>query len=255
MRSSWVIPAVILFAAAGLAEDPKPAAVAEATVVVPGGRFWMGCHEAVDAECADDEKPAREVDVAEFRIDRTEVTAAGYRACVAAGACVPAPAAPECTSSSRDTDEHPVNCVTWEEAGAYCAWAKGRLPREAEWEKAARGTDRRKYPWGNQGIPEAGRVANICDAACSLRWRLESYDDGFATTAPVGTYPEGASPYGALDMGGNVWEWTAELYGETASRVIRGGSWNNQARNTRTSIRSGFRPEARAPTVGFRCAY
>lgn len=224
-------------------------------VTVPAGSFWMGCNESVDDQCADDEKPGRELHVDTFRIDRTEVTAARYEKCVAAEACAAAPEAEECTSSGPAFAEHPVNCLTWEEATAFCRWAGGRLPSEREWEKAARGTDRRKHPWGNDGIPAAGLVANICDTHCTLSWRLEGYDDGYAQTAPVGRFPAGASPYGALDMGGNVWEWTADTYGETTSRVIRGGSWNNQARNTRTSIRTSFRPEARAATVGFRCAY
>lgn len=231
------------------------AASAADTVAVPGGPFRMGCNPEVDDQCADDEKPGREVDVAAFAIDRLEVTAARYRDCIASGRCPELPAAPECTASDQMRAGHPVNCLTWEEAGAFCAWAGGRLPTEAEWEKAARGADGRKYPWGNRGLPEAGRVANVCDASCPLAWRLAEYDDGFAATAPAGSFAAGASPYGALDMGGNVWEWTADVHAGGPARVIRGGSWNNQARNTRASMRSGLRPEARAPTVGFRCAY
>jgi len=243
-----------MVATVALAADPSATAPAN-TVAVPSGSFWMGCNEVVDDECADDEKPGREVTVAAFRIDRTEVSARRYAECVAADACAAAPTAPECTAADSTTAEHPINCIDWSEAKAFCTWAGGRLPSEAEWEKAARGSDRRKYPWGNTAIPEAGRVANICDATCSLKWKLESYDDGFAETAPVGSFPTGASPYGVLDMGGNVWEWTADTYAETTSRVIRGGSWNNQARNTRVSIRTSFRPEARAATVGLRCVY
>lgn len=231
------------------------AASAADTVAVPGGPFRMGCNAEVDDQCADDEKPGREVDVAAFAIDRLEVTAARYRDCVASGRCPELPAAPECTASDPARAGHPVNCLTWDEAGAFCAWAGGRLPTEAEWEKAARGADGRKYPWGNRGLPEAGRVANVCDASCPLAWRLAGYDDGFAATAPAGSFAAGASPYGALDMGGNVWEWTADVHAGGPARVIRGGSWNNQARNTRASMRSGLRPEARTATVGLRCVY
>lgn len=252
---AWWPPVAAQERASAAAAPDASVVTADPTVAIPAGPFWMGCNEAIDHECADDEKPGREVDVAAFRIDRTEVTAARYRRCVDAEACAPAPIASECTASSRDTDNHPVNCLTWEEARTFCVWADGRLPTEAEWEKAARGDDRRKFPWGNHEIPAAGQVANICDVSCSLKWRLESYDDGHAETAPVGEFPAGASPFGVLDMGGNVWEWTADAYMDTPSRVIRGGSWNNQARNTRTSIRTSFRPDARAATVGFRCVY
>jgi len=223
------------------------------TVEVPAGEFWMGCNEASDAQCADPEKPGRKVVVGAYRIDRTEVTVARYHGCVAAGACTPAAVAPECNADAVGMAAHPINCVDWQQATTFCAWAGQRLPTEAEWEKAARGTDGRKFPWGNTDLPAAGKVANICDVACDLQWKLADYADGFAATAPVGTYPAGASPYGAADMGGNVWEWTADAYGDTPARVIRGGSWNNQARNARTSMRSGFTASALAPTVGFRC--
>jgi formylglycine-generating enzyme required for sulfatase activity len=251
MSRWWCLGAVL----AGLAIAVVASAGDTDSVTVPGGPFWMGCNPEVDDQCADNEKPGREVDVAAFAIDRREVSAARYGECVAGGACRDAPAAPECTASDPARADHPVNCLIWEEAAAFCAWAGGRLPTEAEWEKAARGSDRRKYPWGNQGMPAAGRVANICDVACTLAWRLAEYDDGFAATAPTGSFPAGASPYGVLNMGGNVWEWTADAWGAGPERVIRGGSWNNQARNTRVSMRSGLRPEARAPTVGLRCAY
>ena len=224
-------------------------------VSVPAGRFWMGCNEEVDTECWDDEKPGRTVEVAAFQIDKTEVTVAAYRACVSAGKCSPPSTGNACTWDQSGKEQHPVNCVDWAQAQAYCAWAGKRLPTEAEWEKAARGTDRRKYPWGNQGYKTAGRVANIADETSGLAWKLDGYDDGYSQTAPVKSYPDGASPYGALDMVGNVWEWTADWYDSGRKyRSVRGGSWYSYPWLARASFRDWFSPAFRYDYLGFRCA-
>jgi formylglycine-generating enzyme required for sulfatase activity len=210
-------------------------------VEVPAGLFFMGCNERVDRECYDNEKPGRRVYAGAFAIDRMEVTVEDYGACVRAGGCPEPPAVGSCNWNAPGRERHPINCVDWKEARAYCAWAGKRLPTEAEWEKAARGTDGRKYPWGNLGLERAGRVANLSGGA-----------DGYSGTAPVGSYPEGASPYGALDMVGNVWEWVENPFGE--GRAGRGGSWSTGPRDVRASRRVWGVPAARGVDVGVRCA-
>jgi formylglycine-generating enzyme required for sulfatase activity len=215
----------------------------------------MGCNEEVDSECDGDEKPGRNVQVAAFQIDKTEVTVAAYRECVEAGSCSrPATDRAACTWDQSGKEQHPINCVDWEQAKAYCQWADKRLPSETEWEKAARGTDRWKYPWGNQGYKTAKRVANIADETSGLQWKIDGYDDGHSETAPVGSYLDGASPYGALDMVGNVYEWTSDWYdSERTYRSVRGGSWDSFPWRARASYRFGFTPAERY-NLGFRCA-
>ena len=170
-----------------------------AMVYVPVGDFTMGLVEG-DSDARDEELPQHTVTLDAFWIDRTEVTNAQYEKCVTAGACD----APEKTkSNTRDSyygnslyDDYPVIYVTWYDAEDYCEWAGKRLPREAEWEKASRGTDGGEYPWGN-GSPSA---------------TLANYGANEGDTTEVGSYAGGASPYGPLDMAGNVWEWVADWY-------------------------------------------
>ena len=268
------------------------------TVVIPGGQFWMGCNVALDAECDDNDQPGGLRDHDPFAIDRTQVTVAQYRRCVEHGACssegleIPVRRGEEqadwthqCNWGRPGRAQHPINCVSWHQARAYCEWRNARLPSEAEWEKAARGTDGRKYPWGNLGYGSVG-VANIADET-ARRYDpdlevAEGYEDGFYTTAPVGSFPKGASPYGLVDMIGNVWEWTADRYdeevevakpltrlvnlvfrggigagaasGSEVERVVRGGSWKNPPQVARISRRAKDRPTDRYGNVGFRCA-
>ena len=159
-------------------------------VSVPAGPFMRGCNAALDSLCETDESPYTSITLSAFQIDRTEVTFANWSACVAASACA---AAPDPGSTDR-----PVS-VPHAQAIAYCAWAGKRLPTEAEWEKAARGTDGRTYPWGSTNLDCTH--ANI--GGCG------------GTVHAVGSLPLGVSPYGALDMLGNVWEWVADSYDST----------------------------------------
>lgn len=249
-------------AAHGLGDTSLRPADGMPMVYVPGGEFKMGRPWSLA-----DRKHAVELD--SYWIDQTEVTNAHYRRCVEAGAC----RAPTACSWGEPTyddvakADHPALCVAWHEARAYCAWAGGRVPTEAEWEYAARGPDSAIYPWGDEFD---GTKLNSCDANCPHEdHSVKDYDDGYARTAPVGTYPEGASWCGALDLAGNVWEWVADWHGsypltrqtnpagpESGSeRLIRGGSWfeNNEYRFLRADNRHPFEPRATHDVIGFRC--
>ena len=221
---------------------------------VPAGEFIMGSRER---EGLDDEQPQHTVHVDDFWIDRTEVTNEQYRRCVDADAC----RASDYANYDRYNDpRQPVVGVDWPDARAYCQWLgegtgqEYRLPTEAEWEKAARGTDGREYPWGDVFD---GRTLNSCDVNCEFVWKDREADDGYQYTAPVGSYPAGASPYGALDMAGNVGEWCSTLYADypydpddgredleaEGMRVVRGGSWGGYWGLARCASREGYVPD------------
>ena len=231
-------------------------------VFVPAGDFLMGSVKD-EPNVSDDEKPQHTVYLDSFWIDRYEVTNVQYKRCVDAGKCQP----PKQTGSTTRAsyygnalfDNYPVIWVSWGDANAYCQWAGKKLPTEAQWEKAARDTDGRVYPWGNdfdQSRVNAGYIRG--------------------DTTEVGSYPNGESPYGALDMAGNVWEWVADWYDETyysrleqsqnsppknpqgpssgQSRVRRGNSWGFGTVEVRAANRDRFDPTESANDVGFRCA-
>jgi formylglycine-generating enzyme required for sulfatase activity len=209
---------------------------------VPGGEFPMG------SEIEPDEMPQHMVDVASFWIGQTEVTNAQYARCVEAGECT-APRNDEWSDAAKAT--HPVTYVDWSQASAYAAWVGGRLPTEAEWEKAAHGTETRNFPWGDAVTDEQ-------------RLNFNSPQGPVA----VGSYPAGASPYGALDMAGNVEEWVADWYapdyyseapyanptGPADGRfhIVRGGSYTSSRGDVRTTKRGRALPDSAFPGVGFR---
>jgi formylglycine-generating enzyme required for sulfatase activity len=195
-----------------------------------------------------DEARAPEVDLPTLAIDRLEVSQADYRACVTAGRC-PRQDRAGCSYGDGSTPgasdwavleaaDHPVVCVTFAQAEAYCAWAGGRVPTEVEWERAARGDDRRLFPWGDDWRPDA------------LNWGDDGKVDGALLTAPVGSYPGGASPFGALDMVGNVWEWA-----RGDSPVIRGGGFAAKPLAQRVTKRVRYDGARAYPNVGLRCVY
>ena len=253
-------------------------------VYVPAGEFEMGSTDSdVDAALAlcnqycgnrqrdalDDEQPVHVVSLGAFWIDRTEVTNEQFRECVELGVCE---APPSCgwgkpTFGDSSKSGHPVVCVDWHNATAYCEWAGARLPTEAEWEYAARGPRALAFPWGSQFD---GSRLNYCDVRCTYDVKDERYDDGFPQTAPVGSYPTGASWCGAVDMAGNVWEWGQDWYdwryyrvspstnpegpssGEV--RIVRGGSWFNVPLVVRSARRDWKAPNDTRLNLGIRCA-
>lgn len=235
---------------------------------VPGGSFMMG-----DAEGDPNEAP-KWVTVAPFRIMREEVTNAQFAAFVERsghvtdaersgagyvwngrwrlreGADWRHPHGPE--SGIEGAAAHPVVQVSQADAAAFCRHYGLRLPSEEEWEFAARGLDRRRFPWGNEA-PQAGeaRRANFGTIACCA----PDESDGYLKIAPVGRFPNGASPFGLLDMAGNVWEWTASAFpGRPGEVALRGGGWGNNPYCLRVSYRHPNPPDIGLDMVGFRCA-
>lgn len=229
--------------------------------LIAAGEFLMGS-DSSDTEANSDEKPQHSVYVDSFWIDKTEVSNSQYNKCVEAEVCRPSGA----LTSIFTPAELPVVGVSWAQANTYCRWVGGRLPTEAEWEKTARGTDGRLYPWGDDFD---GSRLNYCDANCIADWRDATANDGYRYTAPPGSYPAGASPYGVLDMSGNVWEWTADWYAPDSyknsiyrnptgpesglQRVVRGGSWYYYGKNLRAAKRHKDTPVTQHDNIGFRC--
>ncbi len=253
------------------ASTPTP--VPTDMVLIPAGEFLMGSLPDSSGlpgldrnpQPEGDEFPQRTVFLPEFRIDRTLVTNVRYRECVNAGTCVSQSGGDRNYHNGPAFDNYPVTYVSWDDALAYCQWAGKRLPTETEWEKAARGTDGRIWPWGNalKDNPSAPvQRANVGDS------------DAGGNPTPVDAYPNGASPYEALDMAGNVWEWVNDWYkfdyyagrpdpdssptgpteGEsTGLKVIRGGSFETVGVDARTTERNAVSPSP-SFDIGFRCA-
>ncbi len=238
-------------------------------VYIPAGEFMMGCAPH-DSECGSDEKPYHKVYLDAYYIDKHEVTVAEYKKCVDAGVCNEPETGGYCNWGVSGRDNHPINCVSWNDADAYCRWAGKRLPTEAEWEKGARGTDGRIYPWGNEFDCHKGNFDDETTIDDSYTVPGGSNCDGYNTTSPVCSFPAGNSPYGLCDMSGNVWEWVQDWYGQEyyssspssnptgpssgKLRVRRGGSWRFDFPVLfRSSDRIRFNPVLRPDDYGFRC--
>jgi formylglycine-generating enzyme required for sulfatase activity len=225
---------------------------------IPAGSFTMGC-VAGDSSCTDDEKPAHRVTISRgFWMDVTEVTVGTYRTYTqATGRSAPPPA------GFSQNEDHPVVHVSWDDASAFCRWAGGRLPTEAEWEYAARGgREGQIYPWGNVLAHDDANYGK--DSCCG---GLAQGRDGWEFTSPVGSFA--ANGYGLVDMAGNAWEWVGDWYASNfygsspgtdpqgprngTSRVLRGGSWGNAPWNLRVSYRSDGGQSDRGDLIGFRC--
>lgn len=254
-------------------------------ILVPAGTFVMGSDTGNSFE-----QPSHSITLDGYWIDMTEVTnrqfaafvkATGYRTeaerqgsgyvysdqgrVLTKGANWQHPEGPD--SSLDGMEEHPATQISWFDALAYCQWRGVRLPTEAEWEMAARGDDQRTHPWG-EGFHE--EQLNLCDTNCPFDWRITNQDDGYRFTAPVGTFPSGASPYGLLDMEGNVREWVADWYdpeyyrrspahkpsgpASGEMRVVRGSAWNDIEWEIHITDRYFHAPSYAGDDVGFRCA-
>ena len=263
-----------------------PSSDENTSIYVPAGSFRMGSEDGNN-----DERPIHEVALDDFWLDQTEVSNARFAAFVADASYQTTAEAqgwgylfdggnwdvvsgadwrhPQGPGSSIDgLDDHPVVLVNRADAAAFCEWAGGRLPTEAEWEYAARGPDNRLWAWGDEFLPD--RV-NYCDHDCSASWVDLDVDDGYTYTAPIGSYPDGASWVGALNMTGNVWEWVsdwyaADYYHASPTRnpsgpdsgelgLLRGGSWVFEPRRLRATDRNSTNPNNAINDFGIRCAY
>ncbi len=237
-------------------------------IEIPAGSFTMGSDD-----WNEDEKPVHTVYLDTYYIGKFEVTVAQWRRFVKATRYQTEAEKGDGAHVYNDnywekiidaswrkpyfpqTDQKPVVCISWNDARAYCAWAGLRLATEAEWEKAARGTDEREYSWGNSWCQNKGNLYE---------------GDSYSYTSPVGSFPAGASPYGVMDMAGNVWEWCSDWYdagyysvspdhnpqGPSSGdfRVYRSGSWGSDAKELRCAFRVWLAPSSRNCFLGFRVA-
>jgi iron(II)-dependent oxidoreductase len=239
---------------------------------VPAGKFMMGCNDEVESDCNTDEVPYHEVDLDAYKIDKFEVTVGQFRECVTKGGCSDIGDL-RCIYSDEKKASNAVNCIIWASANDYCKSLGKRLPTEAEWEKAARGTDGRKYPWGNEPEPTCERAVMWVEEGA------ENVGCGEGGPAPVGKKPLGASFYGAMDMAGNVYEWVSDFYLRTyytsspsknptgpdlsegeGPHVARGGAFNESETMGMLTYHRSTGPASTSASylqiahLGFRCA-
>jgi formylglycine-generating enzyme required for sulfatase activity len=279
ITESTIAPAATPTQGVGIGSTQVSAKDGMTMVYVPAGDFLMGSLEGVGVK---DEAPQHTVYLDAFWIDQTEITNDMFNAFVSAtgyltgaekagisadivGANRLHPQGPESDLTNRE--KHPTVHMSWYDATAYCEWVGRRLPTEAEWEKAARGTDGRTYPWGN--TKPDGTLADFADSNTSFYWSDSTINDGYKVTAPVDSYPAGKSIYGALDMAGNAWEWVSDWYSEDyyltsptsnplgpeagIGRVLKGGSWFSNASNIRSARRLMDDPKLGFCNGSFRC--
>jgi serine/threonine protein kinase/formylglycine-generating enzyme required for sulfatase activity len=268
-------------AVSALAGTGTSAACPAGMLMIDGATFEMG--SAAEGETPNDETPRHAVTLRSFCLDKTEVTVGDYAKCTSCEAPVGSVQGEGLTQNAikfwsrfcnpAEARDHPINCIDWTHANAFCEAAGKRLPSEAEWELAARGDKARTYPWG-EAPPSAERL-NACGAECSRMlteqlekagrgpWpRMYPNDDSATSTAPVGRLTGGATLAGVSDLAGNVWEWTSSRYCrydepdcEDSRRVIRGGGWDTvESQDVRAARRLPSAPSARSWSVGFRCA-
>lgn len=255
------------------------------SVLLPSGQFEMGHASQYESH---EDHPPHTVASSAFCLDRTEVTTAAYRSCVDAGMCshpdryqpIYGRESTACNWGRPQADMHPINCLDWTQARAFCAWSGGRLPTEAEWEYAARGSTGRIFPWGF--IEPNEQLSNLCGMECSLKlssvglWELPvgQWFDPWEFTSVVGSFPAGNTPEGIQDLAGNVWEWVEDAYASDAYsrrprdfsaqqvgvsdgtyRVVRGHGWSvNCLACARSYMRAYKSPSHRDMAGGFRCA-
>ena len=258
-RAIWLVFALVSSLSQSCGLEGKEAS-SKAMVRIPGGPFIGGSDDGYK-----NENPKERLDIVEYWIDTNEVSVNDYMMCVGARACsAPSMSDSDCNWGHSERGNHPLNCVSWEQATAYCKWMGKRLPTQTQWEKAARGVRGRVYPWGNTrancdlAVMDGGKTDDGPMSGCGKR-----------STWPTGSRPDGASPYGVQDMGGNVSEWTQDYYtvdqgGEQrrnprgclgkGARVVRGGSWTGDDLDLRSARRGQGIADKGYVSIGFRCA-
>ncbi|MCG7522049.1 formylglycine-generating enzyme family protein [Ruegeria sp. Ofav3-42] len=258
-----IIAAAGLFAILGAVPTKGFSANHKEMVTVPAGEFRMGCKDSDGVFCVPGAN-AHTVYLKEYKIDKYMVTFDRYQECIDAGYCSEPYYGAACNYQMSWAGDHPVNCITYEQAEQVCSYEGKRLPTEAEWAKAARGTDGRIYPWGNS--PKSS-----CDLAVMNQKRGGKMGPGCGagTTQPVGSKPKGVSPYGAMDMVGNLWEWTSDWYDDLPTsaqknpkgprwgdyKVLRGSSWTSRYQDELAlTVRFPYAPKGQGYVIGARCA-